>query len=120
MPACSADAMSPGIQTEMRLLLMSLLTGAGLMALYDVLRIFRLLIPHGFLWIGVEDFLYWIISGFTTFYLLYRENDGALRFCAVAGVLLSMIVYDRIFSINFLNLLKKAGRWIRIKVRRSR
>ena len=88
---------------------MSLLTGAGLMALYDVLRIFRLLIPHGFLWIGVEDFLYWIISGFTTFYLLYRENDGALRFYVLGGMLAGALLY-------YLCISRKLMPWITRKI----
>lgn len=108
--------MSLNIQTEARLLMISIATGAGLMAIYDVLRIFRLLVRHGWLWIGVEDFLYWIFSGFATFYLLYRENDGALRLYVIGSVLLAMIVYDRLFSANFLKLLKKAGRCFRIKI----
>lgn len=35
--------MSPSIQTEARLILVSAAAGAGLMAVYDCLRIFRLL-----------------------------------------------------------------------------
>lgn len=101
---------------EARLLMMSIAMGVGLMALYDVLRVFRLLVRHGWLWIGIEDFFYWIFSGFATFYLLYRENDGALRFYAIGSVLMAMIVYDRIFSVNFLKLLKKAGRCIKMKI----
>ena len=107
--------MSPNIQVEARLLVMSVAAGAGLMAIYDVLRVFRLLVRHVWLWIGVEDFLYWIFSGFATFYLLYRENDGALRLYVIGSVLLAMIVYDRVLSANFLKLLKKAGRCFRIK-----
>ena len=59
-----------------------------------------------------------IFAGFATFYLLYRENDGGLRFCVIGGVLAAMLVYDRVFSANFMKLLKKTGRWIRIKRKR--
>lgn len=107
--------MSVEIQAETRLLAASILTGAALMAAYDLLRIFRLVVRHGWLWIGIEDFLYWVFSGFATFYLLYRENDGGLRLFVIAGVLASMTAYDKIFSINCLKLLKKAG--ISIKMR---
>lgn len=108
--------MSPDIQIEARLLALSILTGAGLMALYDVLRLLRLLVRHGWLLVGVEDLCYWVFSGFATFYLLYRENDGALRLYVIGAVLLSMVVYDRVCSVNFLKVLKKAGRWIRINI----
>lgn len=112
--------MSPNIQVEARLLVLSLMTGAGLMALYDVLRVFRLLVHHGWLWIGVEDFLYWIFSGFATFYLLYRENDGALRLYVIGSVLLAMVIYDRTLSAFFLKWLKKAGRCFKMRLMRHK
>lgn len=107
--------MSPNIQMEARLLLLSMAAGAGLMALYDVLRLLRLVLPHSWLLVGVEDMLYWIFAGFAVFYLLYRENDGGLRFYVIGTVFLAMVVYDRICSSFFLKLLKKAGRCFRIK-----
>lgn len=108
--------MSPNIQQEARLLALSLMTGAALMALYDVLRVFRLLVRHGWLWTGVEDLLYWIFSGFSTFYLLYRENDGALRFYVIGSVLLAMLLYDRTIGAILLKWLKKTGRCFKIKL----
>lgn len=112
--------MSPNILAEARLLVLSIVTGAGLMALYDALRVFRLLVRHGWFWVGVEDFLYWIFSGFATFYLLYRENDGALRLYVIASVLLAMIVYDRTLSAIFFKGLKKAGRCFKMKLARRK
>ena len=53
--------MSPGIHFEIRLLILGVAAGAGLMALYDLLRLFRALVPHGWLWVGVEDLLYCIL-----------------------------------------------------------
>lgn len=108
--------MSPNIQTETHLLLLSVATGAVLMAAYDVLRVFRLLVRHGWLWTGIEDFIYWICAGFAVFYLLYRENDGALRMYVIVSVLLTMIIYDRICSAFFLKVLKKAGRCFKMKI----
>lgn len=99
--------MSPSIQTEARLILVSAAAGAGLMAVYDCLRIFRLLVRHSWLWVGLEDFLYWIFAGFATFYLLYRENDGGLRFCVIGGVLAAMIAYDRGFQRKFYEAIEK-------------
>lgn len=107
--------MTGAIQFEARLLVLSFLTGAWLMVLYDGLRLFRLLVRHGWLWTGVEDLLYWMFSGFVTFYLLYRENDGALRLYVIGTVLLAMVLYDRVCSRFFLKLLKKMGRCFRMK-----
>lgn len=108
--------MSQNIQAEAQILVLSLLTGAGLMAVYDVLRILRLLIPHRPAVTGIEDVLYWCMSAFVTFYLLYRENDGGLRLYVIGSVLLAMVVYDRLCSAIFLKVLKNTGRWIKIKL----
>ncbi len=111
--------MSQNIAAEAQLLLLSMATGASLMALYDILRIFRLILPHGWFWIGMEDLLYWLFSGLAVFYLLYRENNGTLRFYVIGTVLAAMLVYDRVCSIFFLKLLKKAGRCFKIKLFRK-
>lgn len=89
--------------------------GAWLMALYDVLRIYRRAVRHSWFWVGVEDLVYWMIAGFAVFYLLYLENDGALRGFVIVSVLLAMAVYDRFISLNFRKLLKKIVKWIKIK-----
>lgn len=108
--------MSQNIRTETTLLLLSIMTGAGLMALYDVLRIFRLIIRHNWLFIGIEDFLYWLVAGIATFYLLYRENDGSLRCYVIVTVFLTMLIYDRLLSRFLIKLLKKVKLWIKIKI----
>lgn len=107
--------MSPNIRIEAHLLAASMASGAGLMIVYDGLRVFRALVRHGWLWVGIEDFLYWIFAGFAVFYLLYRENDGALRFCMIGSVLLSMAAYDRLCSSFFRKVLKKAAGCFKIK-----
>lgn len=108
--------MSEDIRFEVWLLFHGIATGAALMALYDILRVLRLLIHHHWLVTGIEDFLYWVTAGIATFYLLYRENDGSLRFYIIAAVFVAMVTYDRIFSRFFIKLLKKAGLWIKIKI----
>lgn len=110
------DGLSPNIPIEARLLGISFLTGAGLMALYDGLRIFRLIVRHGWFWMGMEDLFYWVLSGFTVFFLLYQETDGAIRWCVIGSVLLSMILYDRLCSVFLLKWLKKAIRCLRMKL----
>ena len=106
--------MSPGIHFEIRLLILGVAAGAGLMALYDLLRLFRALVHHGWLWVGVEDLLYWIFAGLAVFYLLYEENDGALRLYVISTIFLTMIVYDRLCSTILRKVLKKIRRYLKI------
>lgn len=107
--------MSLYILDEAELSVLSFLLGVILMVSYDLLRLFRLLVPHGNLWTGLEDFLYWIYCAVMTFSLLFWENSGVLRGYVIACVFSGMILYDRIVSRNVFGLLKKLGRWITIK-----
>uniref|UniRef100_UPI0006CFBE49 spore cortex biosynthesis protein YabQ n=1 Tax=Clostridium sp. NkU-1 TaxID=1095009 RepID=UPI0006CFBE49 len=107
--------MSVHIIYEVKLLLYSFLTGAGLMITYDLLRIFRIFIPHSYVFIGIEDMIYWVYAALVTFSLLYEQNDGGLRGYAVTGVFVGMFLYDRIVSRHFIKLLKHFRRYLKIK-----
>lgn len=108
--------MSVHIVYEVKLLFYSFVTGAGLMVVYDFLRIFRIFIPHSPGVTGAEDMAYWIYSALTTFSLLYEQNDGGLRGYAVAGVFGGMLLYDRLISRFFLKSLKKFRKYLKIKM----
>ena len=71
--------MSTYIYLEAELIRHSFLLGAVLMISYDLLRFFRLLIPHNSVCVGMEDLLYWIYNGIMTFRLLFLEHDGVFR-----------------------------------------
>lgn len=110
--------MSEAIYAETALAAGSLLLGAFLMALYDVLRIFRFLIPHSVWWTGMEDILYWLFSGWSTFRLLFYQNDGILRWYAVFGVFLGMLFYQWTVSRILSRVLKNAEKYLTIKRKR--
>lgn len=76
----------------------SLLVGAGLFLLYDILRIFRRIVPHGNVWIGVEDLVYWMICTGVVFVMLYWENDGMVRGFALLGLVFGMTLYHLLLS----------------------
>lgn len=113
--------MSMTILYELQLLFTSLTVGICLMVVYDGLRVFRILIPHGNFWTGIEDTIYWAGSSITTFLLLFRQNDGILRWYAIAGVLAGMLVYNLTVSRILLKLLKKAEKYLTIrKIKRQK
>ena len=76
-----------------------------MMISYDVIRIFRRLIPHGTAAVAVEDILYWLICGVSIFRMLYLENSGVIRVFAIAAVVLGMLLYLQVAKI-----LKKIGK----------
>ena len=51
-------AVSAAISEQAASLGVSILIGGALFLLYDILRIFRRIVPHGNFWIGMEDFLF--------------------------------------------------------------
>ena len=109
--------MSLYIQEEAGLAVLSFVLGILLMISYDLLRLFRLLIPHGSLWTGLEDFFYWIYCAVMTFSLLFYENDGILRGYVIVSSFLGMFLYDRLVSQSVFAVLKNVGRWITMKRR---
>jgi len=86
--------MSTAISTELFFFLKSILTGALIVFIYDIIRIFRRIIKHRTLAIALEDGLYWLASGFLIFMMMYEENDGIVRGFSIIGVALGMIVYN--------------------------
>ena len=89
----TGSRVSEGIFTEAVFLGISVLVGMGLFLLYDIFRIFRRIVPHGAIWIGVEDFCYWLLCTAAVFLMLYQENDGMIRGFAIGGVIFGMILY---------------------------
>ena len=109
--------MSVHIVYEVKLLLYSFLTGAGLMMTYDLLRVFRIFVPHSYVFVGIEDMVFWVYASLTTFSLLYEQNDGGLRGYVIVGVFLGMFLYDRTISRFFLKFLQKFWKYLKMKIR---
>ncbi|MCI8893796.1 MAG: spore cortex biosynthesis protein YabQ [Lachnospiraceae bacterium] len=89
---------SEGIFQETNILLAAMATGALLFFVYDLLRIMRRLIPHGTLWVAVEDVLFWLGSAVVIFVMLYQQADGSLRGFSIGGVVIGMLLYAFLLS----------------------
>ena len=86
------------ITLEFRFLLWSLCCGAMLGAMYHVITVFRCIVPHHRFFCGVEDVLYWFISSFIMFAVILVANDGAVRWFALAGMVLGMVIVSLILK----------------------
>lgn len=89
---------SEGIFQETNILLAAMATGALLFFVYDLLRILRRLVPHGTLWVAVEDMLFWLGSAVVIFVMLYQQADGSLRGFSIGGVVIGMLLYAFLLS----------------------
>ncbi len=86
---------------ENRFLLYALFMGIFITFVYDFIRIFRRVVPHGTLWISLEDLGFWIYCGVEVFLLMYHESDGTLRWFAVLGAFVGMFLYKKLISTYF-------------------
>lgn len=99
--------MSAEIMGELDFLLRSMLLGVMITFLYDVIRIFRRVVRHGAFFVSLEDLIYWIFVSVSIFYLLYRENNGILRWFVVMGAAAGMLLYKMTLSRPFV----RFGAW---------
>lgn len=117
--------MSSAISFEIRLFFNAFLLGVILIFLYDFLRIFRRVVKHSRTSEAIEDTIYWIISGFVVFVMLYHNNNGVIRWFVIAGITLGMFLYNisiskffvKYVSIVIIKILKLLSKVINIIVK---
>lgn len=90
--------MSKVITWEIQYFFQCFIWGVWMMMLYDMLRIFRLVIYHKSLWMAIEDFIYWIYCAIGMFLLMYMWNDGNIRWFSIVGSGLGMLLYNMLVS----------------------
>jgi spore cortex biosynthesis protein YabQ len=96
--------MSQDILQEMNFFLNSLLIGVVITFAYDWLLILRKCIRHNIVIISIEDIIFWIACALGVFYMLYRENNGILRWFAVLAAAIGMWIYKRLVSTIFVTI----------------
>ena len=99
--------MSQDIVQEIIFFLHSILMGLVITFAYDWILVFRKLFTHGRFLISLEDLLYWFVCGIGVFYMLYKENNGVLRWFAVVGAALGMLFYKLTIKYRFINIMAK-------------
>lgn len=94
--------MSQDIVQEVTFFLHSILIGLFITFVYDWILVFRKIVKHGIVLISAEDFIFWLSCGIGVFYMLYRENNGVLRWFAVVGATLGMLFYKAVIKNRFI------------------
>lgn len=72
--------------------------GLELGLVYDLFRIFRRVWKCGFFINTCMDLLFWGFTAFRTFYIMHSYSDGTLRWFAILGVMVILLVYMKWFS----------------------
>lgn len=68
------------------------------MLVYDMLRIERRVWRRGSIWVSIEDILYWSFAAIGTFHLFYRQDNGVIRWFAIAATFFMMLLMNRLIS----------------------
>ena len=100
----SRCAVSPVIAGEGVFMLHSFLLGVIITFIYDLFRIFRRIIPHGWFLLSLEDLVFWVLATAGIFYMLYYENNGMFRWFSVIGAGTGMFLYKKTLSAALVNL----------------
>lgn len=95
------------IGLELTLLREALLMGAGMLAVYDVLRVLRRIFPHGILWISLEDAAFSVVSAGWFFLRIGKANDGIIRFYIILGAALGAFLYYRLLSRHLMKFISR-------------
>lgn len=114
------------IRQEISVFLEAAWYGMLITIFYDVLRIFRRIIKHHDIVVGIQDFLFWVIVGVLIFSMIFQCNDGVVRGYIFLALLIGACVYHKSVSsflvkyiseiLNFILtlLLKKPLKWAKI------
>lgn len=97
--------MSRDIMIEIYFLASSVLMGIVITFVYDFILIGRKTVRHSLFFISLEDFVFWAVCAVAVFYMLYRENNGILRWFAVFGAAVGMLLYKKIIGAHFVNIM---------------
>lgn len=85
--------MAVSVTGQMLTFLISCLVGAALGLLYDLFRIFRIIVPCSRLAVLLLDILFFILCTAATFLFLLLSNSGTVRFFILEGELLGAVLY---------------------------
>lgn len=97
--------MSQDIINEVYFLGGSLFMGIVITFVYDFILVVRRIVRHNLFFISLEDFVFWVACAFSVFYMLYKENNGVLRWFAVLGACVGILLYKKIIGDRFVKII---------------
>lgn len=97
--------MSREIINEVGFLGGSVLIGVIVTFVYDFILIGRRIVRHNLFFVSLEDLIFWAACAVAVFYMLYEENNGVLRWFAVFGAAIGMLLYKKIVGMHFVHVM---------------
>ncbi len=112
--------MSGTIGGELQQFLNCLWYGVVLFGVYDVLRIWRVCVPHTLWVIGAEDLLFWIWAGFYLFAHFFIDTYGAVRVYQLLGVGFGGSIWEYGCGRFLTKKVIFCIRWLKFRIRRCK
>ena len=81
------------IDIQLNMFCLCIVYGAGMGITYDVVRMFRRIVSHKNFFIGLEDFVFWVIWAIITVDGIHVYNSGELRVYVFLGIVLGIVIY---------------------------
>lgn len=89
---------------ELYLLGIFILSGIIIGVFFDFFRILRRSFKTSDIITYIEDILFWIITGLFLLFVLFKINDGQIRFYNIIGLAIGVILYIIFVSKIFINI----------------
>lgn len=92
------------MQNQIFIFSVFLLNGFLIGLLFDIFRTLRKAFKTSDIITNIEDILFWVISGLSILYNIFKFNKGELRSYIFLGILLGAIIYLLVFSKAFIKI----------------
>ena len=82
----------PGIEKEVIVFVIAVLSGASVRLAYKCLGCFREIVKHSLAMMGAEDMIFWIGAAIYLFIQIYQTNSGRIRWHFILGVVIGAVL----------------------------
>lgn len=86
------------INNQAQLFLVFIINGIIIGILFDFFRILRKSFKTNDITTYIEDFLFWILTGFSILFTLFKFNNGEIRLYMFFAIAIGILLYMLIFS----------------------
>lgn len=100
------------VQSETAFFLISVLSGAIIAFLYDILRIKRRIVAASDSVVNGEDILFFAFAAAFLFYVAFKKNGGEVRLQGFLGGGLGIFLYAALVRNRFVNLGETILKWL--------
>ena len=92
------------INNQAQLFLVFIINGIIIGILFDFFRILRKSFKTNDLSTYIEDFLFWILTGFSILFTLFKFNNGEIRLYMFFAIAIGILLYMLIFSSHIIKI----------------